>query len=132
MFAITIVFIIVITILILYPFDLSGKDINEIQKENSGLIWLLTTVIIIVIAAFEYFNFQIVSVVKQLSKDNEEKNKIIIENQKDYLSRIEELIESINNLDRLYIEKWDKVTSDIRSINNRLDSHSEKIAKLEG
>ena len=131
-FSLTIIFIIVLVAIILYPFDFSGKDINQIYAENSGLIWLLTSVIGIIIVIFQYFNFQIVSVLKKLSKDNEEKNKIIIDNQKDSFAQFEELTGSITDMDKFYVEKWSGVTDDIIIINKRLDGHNDRIAKLEG
>jgi hypothetical protein len=70
-------------------------------------------------------------VIKKLQIDNKTKNDQIIENQKDYLTRIEELIESINGMDKFYIEKWSLITSDIRDISKRLDEHSEKIRDLQ-
>ena len=131
-FALTIIFILIVLTVILYPFDFASKDINQVYIDNSGLFWLLGIVIGIVIMGFQYFIFLVLALVKKLSKDNEEKNTEILKNQKDSFTQFEELNESITDLDKFYFEKWIKVTTDISSINKRLDIHSEKIAKLEG
>lgn len=131
LFALTIIFILIVVSLILYPFDFSGKDINQIYADNSGLVWMLGTVIGIMIMGFQYFNFLVLSFVKRLSKDNELKNKEIIENQKDSFTQFEELKESITDMDKFYVEKYNVISEDIRDINKRLDSHSKKIEALQ-
>ncbi|MEE9451109.1 MAG: hypothetical protein V3V72_13750 [Ignavibacteriaceae bacterium] len=93
---------------------------------------MLGIIIGLVIMGFQYFNFLVLALVKRLSKDNEQKNTEIIENQKDSFTQFEELTQSITDMDKFYIEKWKEVKTDISSIEKRLDSHSDRIANLEG
>ncbi len=132
LFALTIIFILIVLTVILYPFDFASRDINKIYTDNSGVVWLLGIIIGLVIMGFQYFNFLVLALVKRLSKDNEQKNTEIIENQKDSFTQFEELTQSITDMDKFYIEKWKEVKTDISSIEKRLDSHSDRIANLEG
>ena len=130
-FGITIVFIIVLVILVLHPFDSSGVGIHELFKGNEPLLFVLVTTITLVWAVIQYWTYLNSIVIKKLQIDNKEKNDQILSNQKDYLTRIEGLIESINDMDKFYIEKWSSISSDILHITKRLDGHSEKIKNLE-
>ncbi|MHA2182225.1 MAG: hypothetical protein ACXAAH_12470 [Promethearchaeota archaeon] len=130
-FGVTIVFIVFIVILILQPFNTDGENITELHKGNEALIFLLITTSTTMWAVIQYWTYVNSLVIKKLQIDNKTKNDQIIENQKDYLTRIEELIESINGMDKFYIEKWSLITSDIRDISKRLDEHSEKIRDLQ-
>ena len=118
--------------LILYPFDFSGKDINQVYTDNEGFIWMLGIVIALIIMGFQYFNFIVLTIVRRLSKENDSKNSEILNNQKDSFTQFEELKESITDMDKFYVEKYNLISGDIVQINKRLDYHSKKIQELEG
>ncbi len=131
LFALTIIFILIVMALILYPFDFTGKDINHIYTANEGLIWMLGIVTGIIIMGFQYLNFIILALVKRLSKENEVKNIEIIDNFKNSFAQFEELKESITNMDKFYVEKYNVISGDIRQIHERLNQHSKKIEELQ-
>lgn len=132
LFALTIIFILIMATLILYPFDFSGKDINQVYTDNEGFIWMLGIVIALIIMGFQYFNFIVLTIVRRLSKENDSKNSEILDNQKDSFTQFEELKESITDMDKFYVEKYNLISGDIVQINKRLDYHSKKIQELEG
>jgi len=136
-FAAAMIFIILLVASLLYPFDFTGKSINQIHQENSGALWIVTTGIVIAIMVIQHYKGKIMDVIKTYAEDSEIKNEMIVQHQKDSFKRdqihsekLTKLTESIANREVWHITNWGKLSTKVTLIDTKVNRHERSIRSL--
>ena len=129
---IVIVVLIVLTGIVYHEVPIHGKDINEIYRENTGKIWLITGVGTIVFSLLMYYVLRNTQMLQSFMLMIDNKNDII-KSQSDQI--IATLEHNAKRHDELMVKINENTASDIIrdkkiiDIENRLDSH-DRLLKM--
>jgi hypothetical protein len=137
---VVIIFIATMIFLIIQPMDFLNQNIEQIHKENEGLIWIIGLILAALLLWRTYANGFYQSELKKCALINKEKsiqivtqNSQIIGNQEEYIKEIRTLNQNINKnaeKDLITLEAIQKHSASIEALDIRIDKSEVKLDHL--